>query len=60
MIEWIGIVLIMALFFAAGVSVGVSLGVDSIKRSLNRRLKRFHDDDDELSVQLIKELIEEA
>ena len=59
MIEWIGIVLIMALFFAAGVSVGVSLGVDSIKRSLNRRLKRFHDDD-ELSVQLIKELIEEA
>ncbi|MBQ1789057.1 MAG: hypothetical protein II008_02670 [Oscillospiraceae bacterium] len=59
MIEWIGIVLIMALFFAAGVSVGISLGVDSIKRSLNRRLQRFHDDD-ELSVRLIKELIEEA
>ena len=59
MIEWIGIVLIMALFFAAGVSVGVSLGADSIKRSLVRRLHRFHDDD-ELSVRLIKELIEEA
>lgn len=59
MIEWIGIVLIMALCFAAGVSVGISIGVDSIKRSLVRRLRRFHDDD-ELSVQLIKELIEEA
>ena len=48
-----------ATFGAAGFFLGISVGVDSIKRSLNRRLKRFHDDD-ELSVQLIKELIEEA
>lgn len=48
-----------ATFGAAGFFLGVGVGVDSIKRSLIRRLKRFHDDD-ELSVQLIKELIEEA
>ncbi len=48
-----------ATFGAAGFFLGIGVGVDSIKRSLNRRLKRFHDDD-ELSVQLIKELIEEA
>ena len=48
-----------ATFGAAGFYLGIGIGVDSIKRSLNRRLKRFHDDD-ELSVQLIKELIEEA
>lgn len=48
-----------ATFGAAGFFLGIRVGVDSIKRSLNRRLKRFHDDD-ELSVQLIKELIEEA
>ena len=46
-------------FGAAGFFLGIGVGVDSIKRSLTRRLKRFHDDD-ELSVQLIKELIEEA
>jgi hypothetical protein len=48
-----------ATFGAAGFFLGIGVGVDSIKRSLNRRLKRFHSDD-ELSVQLIKELIEEA
>lgn len=48
-----------ATFSAAGFFLGIGVGVDSIKRSLNRRLKRFHDGD-ELSVQLIKELIEEA
>lgn len=48
-----------ATFGAAGFFLGTGVGVDSIKRSLNRWLKRFHDDD-ELSVQLIKELIEEA
>ena len=47
------------IFGAAGFCLGISIGVDSIKRSLNRRLERFHDDD-ELSVQLVKELIEEA
>ena len=46
-------------FGAAGFFLGIGVGVDSIKRSLVRRLRRFHDDD-ELSVQLIKELIEEA
>lgn len=46
-------------FGAAGFFLGIGVGVDSIKRSLNRRLQRFHSDD-ELSVQLIKELIEEA
>ena len=46
-------------FGAAGPFLGIGVGVDSIKRSLNRRLQRFHSDD-ELSVQLIKELIEEA
>lgn len=48
-----------ATFGAAGFFLGIGVGVDSIKRSLNRRLQRFHSDD-ELSVQLIKELIEEA
>lgn len=48
-----------ATFGAAGFFLGIGVGVDSIKRSLNRRLPRFHSDD-ELSVQLIKELIEEA
>ena len=46
-------------FGAAGFFLGIGVGVDSIKRSLNRRLQRFHSDD-ELSVQIIKELIEEA
>ena len=48
-----------ATFGAAGFFLGIGVGVDSIKRSLNRRLKRFHDDD-ELSVQLIRGLIEEV
>ena len=48
-----------ATFGAAGFFLGVGVGVDSIKRSLVIRLRRFHSDD-ELSVQLIKELIEEA
>lgn len=48
-----------ATFGVAGFFLGIGVGVDSIKRSLNRRLQRFHSDD-ELSVQLIKELIEEA
>lgn len=47
------------IFGAAGFFLGIGVGVDSIKWSLNRRLQRFHEDD-ELSVQLIKELIEEA
>lgn len=47
-----------ATFGAAGFFLGVGVGVDSIKRSLIRRLHRFHDD--ELSVQLIRGLIEEA
>lgn len=48
-----------ATFGAAGFFLGIGVGVDSIKRSLTRRLVRFYDDD-ELSVRLIKELIEEA
>lgn len=48
-----------ATFGAAGFFLGIGVGVDFIKRSLNRRLQRFHSDD-ELSVQLIKEFIEEA
>ena len=48
-----------ATFGAAGFFLGIGVGVDSIKRSLNLRLQRFHEDD-ELSVRLIKELIEEA
>jgi len=48
-----------ATFGAAGFFLGIGVGVDSIKRSLVRRLRGFRDDD-ELSVQLIKELIEEA
>lgn len=48
-----------ATFGAAGFFLGIGVGVDSIKRSLIRWLRRFHSDD-ELSVQLIKELIEEA
>ena len=55
----IGVTVGGVIFGAAGFCLGISIGVDSIKRSLNRRLERFHDDD-ELSVQLIKELIEEA
>ena len=48
-----------ATFGAAGFFLGIGVGVDSIKRSLVRRLRGFRDDD-ELPVQLIKELIEEA
>lgn len=55
----IGVCVGMAIGGLAGLSFGIRIGVDSIKRSLVRRLRRFHDDD-ELSVQLIKELIEEA
>ena len=55
----IGVTIGGVIFGAAGFFLGIGVGVDSIKQSLNRRLKWFHDDD-ELSVQLIKELIEEA
>lgn len=55
----IGVTVGGVIFGAAGFYFGIGVGVDSVKRSLVRRLKRFHDDD-ELSVQLIKELIEEA
>lgn len=47
------------IFWLGGFAVGAGAGAMSVKESLVRRLKRFHDDD-ELSVQLIKELIEEA
>lgn len=55
----IGVIIGGVIFGAAGFYLGIGIGVDSVKRSLIRRLRRFHDDD-ELSVHLIKELIEEA
>lgn len=48
-----------ATFGAAGFFLGIGVGVDSVKRSLVRRLRGFRDDD-ELPVQLIRGLIEEA
>ena len=47
------------IFWLGGFAVGAGAGAMSVKESLTRRLQRFHDDD-ELSVQLVKELIEEA
>ena len=47
------------IFWVSGFAIGAGAGAMSVKESLTRRLRRFHDDD-ELSVQLIKELIEEA
>ena len=55
----IGVTVGGVIFGAAGFFFGIGVGVDSIKRSLNRRLQRFHSDD-ELSVQLIRGLIEEV
>lgn len=47
------------IFWVSGFAVGAGAGAMSVKENLTRRLRRFHSDD-ELSVQLIKELIEEA
>lgn len=47
------------IFWLGGFAVGAGAGATSVKENLTRRLKRFHSDD-ELSVQLIKEFIEEA
>lgn len=47
------------IFWLGGFAVGAGAGAMAVKEGLTRRLQRFHSDD-ELSVQLIKELIEEA
>lgn len=47
------------IFGLGGFAVGAGAGAMAVKENLTRRLRRFHSDD-ELSVQLIKELIEEA
>ena len=46
-------------FWLGGFAVGAGAGAMAVKENLTRRLRRVHDDD-ELSGQLIKELIEEA
>ena len=54
------LVIVTAVIFGlGGFAVGAGAGAMAVKENLTRRLRRFHSDD-ELSVQLIKELIEEA